>query len=95
VKRPYELQNFLQKLDEWGDWEDADTDLRIAVLDWMFRVREDPYSGARRETNFPNLWFARIPGTARDWEVVVCSYWIAESEHVVRCDNFATLNFPV
>lgn len=27
--------------------------------------------------------------------IVLCSYWVYESRHAVRCDQIATLNYPV
>jgi hypothetical protein len=95
VTTPYELRGFLERFDEWVEQDEPDGQLRIAVLDWIFSRAEHPYQGVRREPNFANLWFGAVPTTQREWEVVVCSYWIIEAEHAVRCDRFATLNAPI
>jgi len=91
----WELRRFLEAFDEWAELEEPDADLRTMVLAWIFTRAEDPYEGVKRQPGFPNLWFGRVPRTQREWEVVVCSYWIMEQEHAVRCDRIATLNSPV
>ncbi|CCG05788.1 hypothetical protein [Blastococcus saxobsidens] len=45
---------------------------------------------------FTNLWWGAVPGTFHDdGRVVVCSYWVVESEQVVRCESLASLSWPV
>ena len=95
MNQPYELRGFLERFDEWADHENTDDALRVAIYDWIFTRAEDPYLGVRREPNFANLWYGVVPQTQREWEVVVCSYWILESEQAVKCDRFATLKWPV
>jgi hypothetical protein len=37
-----------------------------------------------------------VPNSQDDaGRVVVCSYWIFESQHLVRCNSFATLGLPL
>lgn len=60
---------------------------------------EDPYEGAKREPGFPNLWSVQVRGAAMGRpshiKVVLCSYWVHETEHVVECDNFSIVSYPV
>jgi hypothetical protein len=91
----YQLQRFEELFDEWVGLERPDADLRIRVLDWIFTRIDRPYDGARREATLPNLWYAVVPGSLRGTEVVVCSFWIWESDRQVRCDRIATLTWPV
>jgi hypothetical protein len=45
---------------------------------------------------FENLWHGAIPGSDDGaGRVVACSYWIVESQHLVRCNSFATLGLPL
>lgn len=93
---PFELVRFLEAFDEWIDLEAPASDLRVSVLDWIFTRAEQPYEGVRRQEGFDNLWFGAVPGTVdSSARVVVCSYWIQEAEHRVRCDRFATLRYPI
>lgn len=66
------------------------------MVEWIFSRLDDPYQGVKREPGFPNLWWGVVPGTSHDGDkVVVCSYWVAESEHVVRCESLASISWPV
>jgi hypothetical protein len=51
----------------------------------------------QREPSMPNLWYGKVPDTfdADDRTVIVCSYFINEREHSVRCDSFARLGLPI
>ena len=63
---------------------------------WILTRDDDPYQAVRWETDFPNLWFGRIPNSHDgSGHVVTCSYWIEESSRIVRCDNFGTLSLPL
>jgi hypothetical protein len=95
VPSTWELERFLEAFDEWCGLEAPDTELRTSVLAWVMTRAEDPYEGVQRQPGFANLWFGRIPQTQREWEMVVCSYWVFEQSHTVRCDIIATLNSPV
>lgn len=91
----WELEGFLDGLDAWIAQETTDGTLRIVVTEWVLGRVNDPYQGVQREPGFPNLWFGVVPGSWRDGEVVVCSYFIFEEQHIVRCDSFATLALPI
>ena len=93
---PYQREGFLEAFDEWVDLEGPSTDLRIAVLAWIQTRSEIPYEGVRRQAELDHLWFGAVPGTLHGFgQVVVCSYWIFEAEHRIRCDRFATLSTPI
>jgi hypothetical protein len=90
------LEGFEQRLDAWDSLEDPPDDLRILVTAWVLSRMDDPYQGVQRAQGFENLWFGTVPKSlhAND-RVVVCSYWITEVTHVVRCESFATLSLPI
>jgi len=94
----WQLEGFLERLDAWSEREGANVsdDVRIAATAWILTRMDDPYQGVQREQGFDNLWFGAVPGSHDGkGHVVVCSYWIEETEHVVRCDNFGLLSWPV
>ncbi|MFY1689410.1 hypothetical protein [Plantactinospora sp. WMMB782] len=95
----WQLVDFEARFDAWADRDNPSTELRIVVAEWILTRMEDPYEGARREPGFPDLWSVRIRGTAVGrpgaFTMVLCSFWIKETEHGVVCDNFATLGYPV
>lgn len=92
----WRLERFLTEFDLWAERELPTEDLRVVVMEWLLGRQDDPYRGVRREPGFDNLWFGAVPdsddGSGR---VVVCSYWIVESQHLVRCNSFATLGLPL
>ncbi|MGH3975205.1 MAG: hypothetical protein ACRDS9_18025, partial [Pseudonocardiaceae bacterium] len=56
------------------------------VMAWILTRYDDPYQGVRRERDLPNLWFGRVPNSYHgSGQVVICSYWIEEFSHTVRC----------
>lgn len=92
----WRLERFLSEFDTWAEREDPTVDLRVLVSEWMVGRQDDPYRGVRREPQFENLWWGHVPGSDDGTgRVVVCSYWIVESEHLVRCNSFATLGLPL
>ncbi|NUW31468.1 hypothetical protein HTZ77_08525 [Nonomuraea sp. SMC257] len=94
----WELAEFVERLDLWEKTEPASAalaDVCLAVTRWIMNRCEDPYRGAERQDDFDNLWFAAIPGTLHDGQVVCCSYWIEETTRTVRCDLISTLTWPV
>lgn len=92
----WRLVNFVERLDDWIDTEGPADDLRLVVTAWVLSRAEDPYTGVRPEPGFPNLWFGPVPDSVHGTgQVVACSYWVEEREHIVRCDSFATLNLPL
>ena len=93
---PWTLENFIEALDIWTESENPSDDLRIVVTAWVMSRADDPYQGVRREASFDNYWYGTVPRSLHDDDkVVLCSYWIIESEHVVRCDLINTLSYPV
>jgi hypothetical protein len=89
------LADFLRHVDAWIERDAPDDDLRVFVLDWILGRCEDPYRGVTREGGFPNLWYGVVPYSQRGATAVLCSYWIVESDHVVRCESIATLSLPI
>jgi hypothetical protein len=94
--RLWELEGFLDRLDAWNKLESPPDSLRRLVTTWIMSRSENPYQGVRREPAFPNLWFGAVPRSEHGpGMIVACSYWIYETQHVVRCDSFASLSLPV
>lgn len=91
----WQLIGFAEQLDAWIAAEAPDEDIRLIVTSWVLSRFDDPYVGVRREPGFANLWFGPVPLTVRADTVVVCTYWVEERSHSVRCDGFATLSTPV
>lgn len=95
----WRLTEFDQRFEAWLARDNPTPDLSAAVAAWMLTRMEDPYEGAKREPGFPNLWSAQVAGSATgrpgDITVVLCSFWINESDHTVECDNFSILSYPV
>ena len=93
---PWKLVGFEEQLDAWIDRETPPDDLVLIVLPWILTRCENPYQGVRRAEGFANLWYGQVPRSDDGWgKVVACSYWIEESTHTVRCDQFATLSLPL
>jgi hypothetical protein len=92
----WRLERFSENFESWIERESPSTDLRILVGTWIWTRTETPYQGVHRAGGFENLWFGAVPNTDDGLgHVVACSYWIEESRHAVRCDNFATLDLPL
>lgn len=89
------LAGFVEGADTWIERDSPDDDLRVIVLDWIIGRCEDPYRGVRRESGFPNLWYGVVPHSRRDATAVLCSYWVVESDHLIRCESIATLGLPI
>lgn len=89
------LEGFLDRLNEWIEREHPSGDLRLLVTEWVMTRYDDPYLGARREAGFPNYWLAPIPGSRHHGRVMVCTFFVYERTHSVRCDGFATLSLPL
>lgn len=93
---PWTPEDFETCIQTWDELEHPPDDLRLWVVEWIFTRLDDPYQGVKREPGFANLWWGVVPGTLHDdGMVVVCSYWIVEETHVVRCESVASLSFPV
>lgn len=92
----WQLENFGEALDRWIDTQQPSADLRLIVTEWVLSRFDDPYRGVHRVAGFDNLWYGQVPRTLHGAHLVVtCSYWITETEKVVRCDNLATLSLPL
>ncbi len=91
----WQLAGFDDRFEAWVAQENPDADTRTAVLAWIMNRYTNPYRGARREPGFPNVWWARIPGTATAQTAVVCSFAVEEQSKVVVCYSIATLNQPI
>ena len=92
----WRLERFLSEFDAWVERERPSDDLRVIVMEWLVGRQDDPYRGVQREPGFDNLWFGAVPDSNDGADrVVTCSYWIVESEHLVRCNSFATLGLPL
>lgn len=91
----WELVDFEVAVDRWIEREGPSIDLQFVVLQWVLSRFDDPYEGMRREPGFPNLWYGVVPATRTRDHAVVCSYFVEERTHVVRCDSFATLGLPL
>ena len=94
----YTLQGFIEWVEIWEKNEPmsaVSTELRYAVLDWIISRGTDPYAGASRETVAPNYWFAKVPQTFHDGQMVVCAFYVYEETRTVRCDLISTLSLPV
>jgi hypothetical protein len=85
-----------EALKDWDAREKPDGDTRLLVASWVMSRHDDPYAGVRREPNFPNLWFGRIPDTDdEEGAVVTCSYFIHARIRVVQCNMIARLSPPL
>lgn len=91
----WRLIGFEERLDEWAELEGSADWLLMLVLNWLLSRIDDPYDGLRRQPDFDNLWFGVVPGSFNDDMVVVCSLWVFEGTHTLRCDRIATLSWPV
>lgn len=92
----WRLDRFLSEFDLWTAREQPTDDLRVLVMEWIVGRQDDPYRGVRRAPQFENLWHGALPGSDDGTgNVVACSYWIVETEHLVRCNSFATLGLPL
>lgn len=90
----WRLYNFEYHLDIWISLEKPEQELINEALSWILSRADYPYHGVAREPGFDNLWYGRIPGTSYQGTTVVCSYFISEQDHAVRCNSIATLNRP-
>jgi hypothetical protein len=94
--RLWRLERFVDAHQTWAQEQAPDGDLRRHVALWIFTRMEDPYQGVERQVDVAgNFWWGWIPGSRKGDSLVTCSYWIYEQQHLVRCDNFATLGLPL
>lgn len=90
------LRDFGVWIERWIATDSPDVDRILLVGLWAMSRADDPYVGARRVPEIPNLWFAGIPQTRRpDNTVMTCTYWIYEQERTVRCDMIQPLSLPI
>lgn len=91
----WRLENFLEVLDRWIEFENPPSVIRRRVTAWLLTRLETPYAGVVRQDGFADLWYGVVPGTLHsDGHVVACSYWIDAQTMRVRCDSIATLSAP-
>jgi hypothetical protein len=93
----WQLERFLLELDLWIEREpDLGDDARLPVLAWVQSRMDDPYLDVRREEQIDNLWYGVIPhAPAPGGRVAVGSYFVFETQKLVRCNSFALLHPPV
>jgi hypothetical protein len=95
IRRDWKLVAFSERFEDWVTREAPSQDLLIHVGSWIFGRADDPYEGAKRAAGFENLWFIPIPGAYdKAGAIVTCSYWIEETNNIVRCNSIAALNPP-
>jgi hypothetical protein len=97
VGRPaptWQLFDFEERYDRWADVDGGDADLRLEVMNWILGRQDDPYSEAKPDTKISGLFYATIPHTEVHGRAVLCSFWIFNASHQVRCDSIATLALP-
>ncbi len=62
-------------LQRWEDLRKPTPDLQAVVTSWLMTRMEDPYAGARRVPDFPNMWFAKVAGSDHGpYAAVFCTY---------------------
>lgn len=93
----WKLELFTERLDEWVTREPrVSFDLRGLVEAWLVTRYANPYEGMTQQPGFPNLWAGKVPGSEDGCgNAVACSYWIYESTHTVKCNDFAILGEPI
>lgn len=91
------LARFEEMFVRWVEIESPDERTQERVIDWVASRREDPTQGVRRELDFPNLWFGRIPGTfdGASGTSVTCTYQILVKSRVVRCLGIGRVGNPM
>lgn len=97
LPRRWQLEGFLELFDQWIAVEGLEEygDLPLIVLNWVHARARNPYAGVRREPDLENLWWGKIPESADNrGRVVVCSYFIYESESRIQCATFGWLTGP-
>ncbi|MFI5895613.1 hypothetical protein ACIA5D_36515 [Actinoplanes sp. NPDC051513] len=92
--RLWNLDRFPQRLALWRDREQPPAEVLAVVEEWIPTRRFDPRRGAQLERAEDDFWWARVPGSHYDGQIVICSYWIVAADRVVRCDLFSTLSWP-
>lgn len=92
----WKLDGFKEQINRWIELDQPSKQQLEGVHEWIMDRVADPYAGVRRQPGeLENLWFGQIPGTSNsDGAIAVCSYWIIEETHTVRCDNFGMLHPP-
>lgn len=97
LPRRWQLDGFLPLFDEWLKLEGLEEygDLALIVLNWIHARARNPYAGVRREPDIENLWSGKISESADNLgRVVVCSYFIFESESRIKCATIGWLTGP-
>lgn len=95
TSKPWKLDRFSERLDVWIKVCSPSGELRRIVRTWVLTRFDNPYEGVTQTPGFDNLWSGRIPHSEDGrGNAVLCSYFIEEISHTVRCDQFATLREP-
>lgn len=90
------VEGFLERFDIWAAEQSPGPDGELAVMHWIHALLDDPYPRlARRVGGFDGLWECAVPGTLTGGQVVLVSYLVREFELTVRCNEIATLPWPV
>lgn len=91
----WELDLFETRLDDWIGREHPPEWLQVHLLEWIPTRRINPRDGAHLEAGFENLWAIQVHGSSDGYRAVLCSYWILDTDRMVRCDNFGWLSLPI
>lgn len=78
---PWKIENHEGALEQFPE-------ARPALDEWLAELALDPRAVGQRDTNFPNLWYAAIPGTRRGRAILTCSYRVEFKTGSVWCDTF-------
>lgn len=87
---------FEEMFTAWVQREHPDVATQHRVVDWIVAHRLDPYAGMKRETDFPNMWSGRIPGTRDEaGTLVTCAYDVLPRTRIVRCLIIGRVGWPM
>lgn len=94
--KAWKFELFRERFDQWVARESPPAELRRLVEAWVVTRYANPYEGMRQESGHPNLWYGKVPGSEDGCgNAVACSYWIFESTHTVKCNDFTILGEPI
>lgn len=92
----WSLIGFTEAMETWERNEPASgvlDGIRSTVLNWIMSLHDNPRQGAKCDDQ--GIWFAEIPRTLHDGQVVCCTYLIDEGTRTVQCCILNTLSWPV
>jgi len=93
-QEPWELVGFPERVRRWIEQCNPSIRLRDTVDAWIDTRYDNPREGVQQESDFPNLWCGEVPNTLVRDTVVLCSYFIEEETHTVRCHLKMTVGHP-